>query len=156
MSEHLTGKDNYFEDFAPGQAFRHARGKTVGATENVLLTHLVMNTADGHFNEAKMAPVGGVISFGGVNFSIVIGLAAQDTAENALEEVGLDKIRLKAPVHHGDTLHAISEVLEVTDEGDPRAGLIRFRHTGINQKGVVVAELERLVRIKKRAHWCKA
>jgi len=40
----LTGNDNYFEDFVPGIVMRHARGKTVEAIENVILTNLVMNT----------------------------------------------------------------------------------------------------------------
>ncbi len=50
----LTGKDNYFEDFVPGAVMRHARGKTVEAIENVILTNLVMNTAQAHFNEHAM------------------------------------------------------------------------------------------------------
>ncbi len=46
----LTGRDNYFEDFNRGDVFEHARGKTVGEIDNVLITNLVMNTAQGHFN----------------------------------------------------------------------------------------------------------
>ena len=81
-SASLTGRDNYFEDFAPGMVLRHPRGKTVEALENVLITNLVMNTAQGHFNEHAMkgSRFGRRISFGGVTLSFVIGLAAQDTA----------------------------------------------------------------------------
>ena len=50
----LTGSDNYFEDFEAGQKMRHARGCTVDEVENQLLTKLVMNSADGHFNQQKM------------------------------------------------------------------------------------------------------
>ena len=46
----LTGPDNYFEDFVVGAKLRHARGTTVGEVENQLLTKLVLNTADAHFN----------------------------------------------------------------------------------------------------------
>ena len=69
-----------------------------------------MNTAEGHFNEhlMKSSPWGQRLGFGGVTISMCIGLAAEDTAENALTELGLDKIRLKAPVHHGDTLYCYS------------------------------------------------
>ena len=45
------------------------------------------------------------LGFGGVTISMCIGLAAQDTAENALAELGMDKIRLKGPLYHGDTLY---------------------------------------------------
>ena len=61
---------------------------------------MVMNTAQAHFNEDMMSntPLGTVISYGGVNFSIVLGLSSQDTVENALAEIGLDQIKLKHPV----------------------------------------------------------
>ena len=73
----LTGHDNYFEDFNLGDVYEHARGKTVGEIDNVLITNLVMNTAQGHFNEHLMAsnPIGHRITFGGVTASLVIGLA---------------------------------------------------------------------------------
>ncbi|MEA2648838.1 MAG: hypothetical protein QOG61_1273, partial [Candidatus Binataceae bacterium] len=47
----LTGRDNYYEDFIVGDVYEHARGKTMEALENVLLTNLVLNTAQLHFNE---------------------------------------------------------------------------------------------------------
>ena len=109
------------------------RGKTVTEMDNVLLTNLVMNTADGHFNEHRMqqqqrgiAGFNTRIVYGGISFSMVIGLAAQDTGEHVLEERGMDKIRLRAPVHHGDTLYAYTEVLETADAEIPDAGIIRL------------------------------
>lgn len=151
----LTGGDTYFEDFVPGAQMRHARGKTVEALENVLITNLVMNTAQGHFNEHAMAatPFRHRITFGGVTASLVIGLASQDTAENALAELGLDKIRFRTPVLHGDTLYAYTEVLAVKDSERPDAGEVRFCHWGVNQDDKIVFEGERRVLIKRRSHW---
>lgn len=153
----LTGKDNYFEDFEVGAVYAHARGKTVGETENVLITNLVMNSADAHFNEHKMkgTPFGRRISYGGVNLSLMLGLAAQDTAEQALQELGMDGIRFSAPVYHGDTLYAYSEVLETKDSDRPDAGEVRFKHWGANQYGHIVCEGERRVLIKRRSHWAE-
>ena len=51
----LTGTQNFFEDFEVGMVIRHARGKTVTLLENVLITNMVMNTAQGHFNEHMMS-----------------------------------------------------------------------------------------------------
>ncbi len=82
---------------------------------------------------------------------MVIGLAAQDTGEQVLEELGMDKIRLKAPVHHGDTLYAFTEVLEKTDTDRTDAGIVRFKHFGINQHDKLVFEGERTVLMKRRA-----
>jgi acyl dehydratase len=158
----LTGTGNYYEDFNVGDVYEHARGKTVEGLENVLLTNLVLNTAQAHFNEhlAESLPQKHRITFGGVTASIVTGLAMQDTGENALEEVGLDKVRFRVPVLHGDTLYAFSEVLEKEDNpadsrGHENVGLVRFRHWGVNQRGETVFEGERLVLIKKRSFTTK-
>jgi acyl dehydratase len=148
----LTGNDTYFEDFTVGQKIRHARGTTIDEVENQLLTKLVMNTADGHWNEAKMVntPFGQRLVFGFITASMVIGLATQDTAENAIKELRLDKIRFRKPVFHGDTVNAFTEVLAKEETGDPGAGVVRFKHWGVNQAGEVVFEGEREVLLKRR------
>ncbi|RYY72210.1 MAG: MaoC family dehydratase [Comamonadaceae bacterium] len=154
----LTSDDNYFEDFEVGRLMRHARGKTVTEMDNVLITHMVMNTAEGHFNEHAMKKdARGIFAqrvvFGGINLSMVLGLAAQDTAEQCLAELTLDKIRLSHPVFHGDTLYAFSEVLERTDGDRPDAGVVRFRHYGVNQDDKLCVEAERTVLLKRKSHW---
>ena len=75
----------------------------------------------------------------------------QDTAENAIRELSLDKIRLKASVFHGDTLYAFTEVL-AKDAVDDRSGIVHFRHWGVNQKDEVVFEGERRTLIKRKGH----
>ena len=154
----LTGKSNFFEDFIVGEVYEHARGKTVEGLENVLITNLVLNTAQAHFNEdfAQSLEQKHRITFGGVTASIIIGLTMQDTGENAIEEVGLNQVRFRVPVLHGDTLYAFSEILNKEDEpADPRGhkdvGLVHFRHWGVNQRGETVFEGERRVLVKKRA-----
>ncbi|MXW49946.1 MAG: MaoC family dehydratase [Gammaproteobacteria bacterium] len=153
----LTGDSNYFEDFEPGAVMRHARGKTMCEQDNVGITLQVLNTAEGHFNEDLMqknamgregwnAP----LQFGGVTIAMVIGLAMQDTGENAIAEIGFDKIRLRAPVFHGDTLYAYSEVLEKRQGDQPDAGIVVFKHYGVNQKDQVVFEGERTLLVKKK------
>ena len=153
----LTGDSNYFEDFEPGAVMRHARGKTMCEQDNVGITLQVLNTAEGHFNEDVMQrnAMGrdgwnARLQFGGVTIAMVIGLAMQDTGENAVAELGLDKIRLKAPVFHGDTLYAYSEVLEKRASDRPDAGVVVFKHYGVNQKDQVVFEGERTLLVKKK------
>ncbi len=146
----LTGTNNYFEDFEVGQVIRHARGKTMCENDNVGITLQVLNTAEAHFNEEAMKDsFGKRLQFGGVTIAMIIGLTTQDTAENAVRELSLNKIRLKTSVFHGDTLYAFTEVLETTSH-DERSGIVTFRHWGINQKDEVVFEGERRVQIKKR------
>jgi itaconyl-CoA hydratase len=151
-AQELTAKDNYFEDFEVGAVYKHARGKTITPLENVLITHLVMNTAQGHFNEHEMASTqwGTTLSYGGVNFSLILGLASQDCVENAIEELGLNNIRLSKPVVHGDTLYAYTEVLSKSDSARADAGVVDFRHYGVNQRDELVLQVERRVLIKRR------
>lgn len=146
----LTGNNNYFEDFEVGQVLRHVRGKTMCENDNVGITLQVLNTADAHFNEEAVKDTFGKrLQFGGVTISMIIGLAMQDTGENAIRELGLDKIRLKSSVFHGDTLFAYSEVL-ATNEIDASSGEVTFKHWGVNQKDDIVFEGERRVLIKRK------
>jgi len=153
----LTGADNYFEDFPVGRKLRHARGATIDEVENNYLSKAVDNTAQAHWNEHAMrgGPLGsGRVVFGLITGSMVIGLASQDTAENAIAEVGLDKLRFVSPVHHGDTIYALSEVLAASDSPDRNdAGLVTFKHWGITHEDRLVFEGERTVLLKKRSHW---
>ena len=78
----LTGAGNYFEDFVPGRVIRHARGKTMCEQDNVGITLMVLNTAEGHFNEDVMQRTGlggrgwtRRLQFGGVTIAMVIGMA---------------------------------------------------------------------------------
>ena len=155
----LTENDNYFEDFVVGAVYKHMRGKTIFPSENTYLTNMVMNTAAGHFNSHQMESLafggGKIVSFGGVNFSLVLGLSSQDCVENALEELGLDNIRLTKSVGHGDTLYAYTEVLSKSDSQRADAGIVVFRHYGVNQRDELVAQLERRALIKRRSHWVK-
>jgi itaconyl-CoA hydratase len=153
----LTGSTGFFEDFAAGQRIRHARGATVGEVENGLISKQVMNTAQVHWNEHYLTggPLGtGRVVFGLVTASVVFGLASQDTAEQALAEVGCTGLRFRAPVHHGDTLYAYTEV-EATEPAPDRddAGRVTFRHWGVTHDGRLVFEGVRTVLLKRRSHW---
>lgn len=156
----VTGTDNYFEDFEVGDELEHSRGKTIGEYENHWTTHVTMNTAEAHFNEDAMGDAdqpgigGSRVVVGYLVFSTVVGLASEDTSENAITDVGYDDIRLTNPTRHGDTVYAESEVIdkrEAEDRGD--AGIVAFRITGTNQDDEQVCELVREVLLKKRSAW---
>src|ERR1051325_8197069 len=115
----LTGSTGWFEDFAVGQRMRHARSATVTDVEGSFVAKLVMNTAQAHWNEHYLrdSPLGsGMVVFGLITASIVFGLASEDCTEHALAELGCTGLRFTSPVHHGDTLSALTEVLAVEPE----------------------------------------
>ena len=133
---------------------RHSRAATVGEIEGSGPAKQVMNTAQAHFNDhyLKGSPLGDErLVFGLATASLVYGLASQDTAEHASAELGWSRLRFRAPVHHGDTIEAFTEVVSV-DPGsdDSTSGTVVFRHWGRKQDGVVVFEGERSSLIRRR------
>ncbi len=124
-----------------GELVRHSRGKTVTAFDGAGLAQLVLNSSDGHFNDDVMrdSAVGQSVVFGGLTLAFVVGLATLD-AERPVEELGLEDVRFRAPVVHGDTLYAYTQALGDED------GVVTLRHWGVNQRGEVVVELRRRVR----------
>ena len=155
----ITGTGNYFEDFAVGDVYAHVRGRTVTHFDNYAVTHMSMNTAQPHFNlEYSSQLMDGAfperLVAGPCTIGIVIGLTTQDMTENAFMDLGMTAIKLPSPVFAGDTLYARSEVLELRDSPDRAdAGVMRYRFTGHKSDGKVVAQGERIVLVKKRAHW---
>lgn len=140
----------HFEDFQVGDVYKHYRGKTIKENDAVVICNMVMNTAQGHFNDHMMEqfPIGESIVYGGVTLSMVLGLASQDIAENCIREVGLDNIQMSFPVKHGDTVYAYTEVL--AKEEQEYGGLLTVRHYGVNQDDVQVFQGERTLLVKRR------
>lgn len=151
-----TSNHNYYEDFEVGEIYEHTRGKTVTEMDNVAITNLVLNTAQGHFNEDQMedSEFGERIVYGGINLSMVCGLASEDISENAITELGYDEVRFSNPVFHGDTLYAASEVLSKHDSDDRSdGGVVEFRIRGYNQDDEQVVGATKRVLLKKREHY---
>lgn len=151
----LTGSHNYFEDFSVGETYEHTRGKTVSEVDGVLMTQLVRNTAQAHYNEARMrdSEFGERIVFGGVTLSIVCGLASEDISENAVAELGYDSVMFPNPVVHGTTVFAESEVLEKGPAEDYEdCGTVTFHVRGFDEDDETVVEASKTVVLKKRAY----
>jgi acyl dehydratase len=60
-------------------------------------------------------------------------------------------VRFPAPVFHGDTLRAVSEVHEVrSSKSRPDNGIVIFIHRAYNQHGVLVASCKRSALMLKK------
>jgi 2-methylfumaryl-CoA hydratase len=121
----------YAEDFAVGQVFTHAFGKTVGESEHMQLTALVRNSHPLHFDEVYCKSNSFTktrVVYGGLVLSWVATLASRDIAGHALWEVGLDAGAHPNGVVGGDTLYAASKVLAVDGER------VTFRLVGIKNR----------------------
>lgn len=135
----------YLDDFSVGEVYEHQRARTVLQTDNALLTHLTLNTAQVHFNvEAARELLDGTFTdflvMGGYTTALVIGLTSADMSENALADVGIDELRLPNPVYPGDTIMASSEVVGIERTDDESVGTLSYRFTGSKTDGTVVVQ----------------
>ncbi|WP_144799864.1 MaoC family dehydratase [Halorubrum depositum] len=145
----------YYEDFAVGDVYKHPYGRTVTETDNVWFTNLTMNVNPMHFNEAYAAETefGERLVDGTFVIALAVGMSVVDVSANATANLGYDEIRHHAPVFHGDTLFAESEVLDKR-ESDSRdhVGIVTTELRAYNQDDELVLSLERTPMVLKRSH----
>lgn len=143
----------YLEDFAVGDVYRHAHGRTITETDNTWFSLLTNNPHDVHSNAdyASRTEFGRPLVVSTLTLAIVTGLSVPDVSQNAVANLGWDEVRLTAPVFAGDTIYAESEVLEVRpSRSRPTQGIVRVRTRGFNQDGVTILEFERAVLVYTR------
>ena len=89
----------------------------------------------------------------GLTIAIVLGMSVADVSAKAIANLGVDKLRLTAPVFPGDTIYAESEVIGKR-ESRTRAtqGIVTVRTTGRKVDGTVFMTFERSALIPKRGH----
>ena len=148
----MPGK--FYEDLDVGQRIRHANGRTVTETDNVLFSALTMNTQPLHLNEdfAGKTEFGQRIVNGIFTMGLAVGLTVAELTEGTIvANLSYEKVAHPNPVFHGDTITVETEVLEKRDSrSKPDRGLVRLKHVGKKQDGTVVIELERTVMFLKR------
>jgi len=111
----------YYEDFAPGDTYKHWPGRTITAADNTWFTLLTMNQHPIHFDEeyAKKSEFGKPLVNSTLTLAIVVGMSVQDVSQNAVANLGWTDIAMPAPVFNGDTLYAESTVLEKRESKSP-------------------------------------
>lgn len=145
----------YYEDFAVGNIYKHPFGRTVTETDNVWMTNVTMNLNPMHFNEAYAAETefGERLVDGTFIIALAVGMSVIDVSVNATANLGYDDIRHHAPVFHGDTLFAESEVLSKR-ESDSRdhVGIVETELRAYNQNDERVLSLKRTPMVLKREY----
>jgi len=171
---HLTSKDTYFEDYRPGTVLVHSRGRTV-TTEHIHLTAVLDNTSQVHCNQfmidcdPERYAGGKLIIFGGIPFTLCLGLSCPDIGDNSLGDLIYTTGRHTAPLFAGDTVFAETEILALRDlEGRPDLGVVETRLRGYKferaqgeqsegvprgYRKVQIFELDRQLAVKRRSHY---
>ncbi len=145
----------YYEDFTVGDVYKHPFGRTVTETDNVWMTNVTMNLNPMHFNEAYAAETefGERLVDGTFVIALAVGMSVIDVSINATANLGYDKIRHHAPVYHGDTIFAESEVLEKRESSSrDHVGIVTTELRAYNQDGTKVLSLERTPMVLKREY----
>jgi itaconyl-CoA hydratase len=149
----MTGpgsRGRFLEDFRVGDIYRHAGGRTITDADNTWFALLTNNPHQVHTNAdyASRTEFGRPLVVSTLTLAIVTGLSVMDVSLNAVANLGWDAVRLTSPVYAGDTLYAVSEVLEVRpSRSRPGQGIVRVRTRGTNQRGKTVIEFERTILI---------
>jgi len=165
---HLSSSDSYFEDLEPGSRIEHSRGRTI-TDEHIAMTAILDNTSQVHCNQymvdlnPKQYVGGKLIIFGGIPFTLCLGLSCPDVGDNALGDIIYTTGRHTAPLQAGDTVFAATEILAKSDfSGRPDLGRVSTRllghkfmksEDGASEK-VPIFELEREIAVKRRSHYC--
>jgi itaconyl-CoA hydratase len=145
-----------FEDLKKGDKIVHRLGKTVTYQDNLLFTHLLLNTAPLHFDNEYMqlTEFKKPLLVMTMTYAVVIGIASIDF-KNVVEEVEIRNLKMHSPVFDGDTIHVETEVLDkFEDKENEKLGIVVLRHKGYkdNFKQIVI-EFERVVKIFKRKYF---
>ena len=137
------GYGRSFNELEPGQTFRHWPGRTITEFDDTLFSLLSMNQHPLHIDEhfAAGSQHGQRLVEGPIVISLVIGLSQADIGGSALETLEYSEIRHAGPVFHGDTIYAVSTILET----DPTRSSVLVEHRGLNQRDETVLTMRRKI-----------
>jgi acyl dehydratase len=144
-----------FEDFEPGDVYRHWPGRTITEADDHLFCMLTMNHhplhSDAWFAETQ-TEFGRNVVVGNLVYSIALGMSVPDVSGSAVANLEVEELRHPRPTFHGDTIYAETTVLEKrTSESRPDRGIVTVATRAFNQRGEDVCTFRRRVMVYKRA-----
>jgi acyl dehydratase len=143
----------YLEDFEEGATYKHWPAKTVTEAEDHLFCLITMNHHPLHINDvyAAESQQGKNVVVGPLVYSLALGMTVPDISGKAIANLATEDLVHTAPVFHGDTLYAQTEILEVrASESKPDRGIVKVKTEVYNQRNELVASFRRSVLVPKR------
>jgi acyl dehydratase len=142
-----VGEGLWFEQLPPGLTVQHSVTRTVTEYDNVLFSCLTMNPQPLHLDAefAAGTEFGARIVNSLFTLGLLVGMTIHGlTLGTTIANLGFEKIDFPAPVFHGDTLRAETEVVAArASQSRPNAGIVTFEHRAFNQSGVLVTRCRR-------------
>jgi acyl dehydratase len=137
----------WFEELQTGVTYRHAPGRTIAESDNIVFTTMTMNPQSLHLDDAASADTefGERLVNSLLTMSVLVGLSVGHLTQGTIvANLGFSDVTFPKPVRHGDTLYGETEVLDKRlSSTRPGQGIVTFRHTAKNQHGDVVAVVTR-------------
>ena len=143
----------YLEEFQVGDVYEHWPAKTVTEADDHLFCLITMNHHPLHINDlyAEQSQQGRNVVVGPLVYSLALGMSVSDVSGKAIANLATEELSHPAPVFHGDTLFAESEVLEVRpSESKPDRGVVRVHTRVYKEDGTLVAEFKRAVLVPRK------
>jgi acyl dehydratase len=144
-----------FEDFEPGDIYKHWPGKTITEFDDHLFCMMTMNHHPLHTNEwfaehetvhKKNVVVGNLV------YSLVLGMSVPDVSGAAIANLEIESLRHQYPTFHGDTIYAETRVLDKQlSSSKPDRGIVTVETKGFNQEGKEVCYFRRKLMVWTRA-----
>jgi len=151
----MSAEKSHLEDFRVGEK-AVSPGRTVTEADIVMFASLSGDWTELHTNAEYMknSVFGQRIAHGMLTLSIASGLGLRTTERPPVEVLaflGMDKVRLTAPVFIGDTIRVESEVVEARpSKSMPGAGILKFKNAVKNQRDEDVATWETALMVSMR------
>ncbi|MCZ4340118.1 MaoC family dehydratase [Sphingomonadaceae bacterium G21617-S1] len=144
----------WFDEWQVGDSIAHEIRRTVTETDNLLFSTMTHNPQPLHLDleAAKASEFGQILVNGTFTFALMVGLSVGDTTLGTLvANLGYDKLVMPHPVFIGDTMRAMSEVVDLREsKSRPTAGVVTFRHELTNQRDQIVCQCLRMAMLKKK------
>jgi acyl dehydratase len=143
----------HLEDFAVGDVYRHWPGKTITEYDDHLFCMITMNHHPLHTNEwyAENETVQKRnVVVGNLVYSLVLGMSVPDVSGAAVANLEVETLKHAKPTFHGDTIYAVTKVLDRKETSDGKRGIVTVETKGINQREEEVCYFKRRLMVWKR------
>ena len=108
MTVHERPFGRYFEDFEPGDIYRHWPGKTITEYDDHLFCMITMNHHPLHIDAwyaETQTQFGKNVVVGNLVYSLVLGMSVPDVSGVAIANLEVETLQHKMPTFHGDTIY---------------------------------------------------
>ncbi|MBV1880333.1 MAG: MaoC family dehydratase [Pseudomonadales bacterium] len=135
----------YLEEYVPGQVFVHPRGFTFfrSQMEGFSRQFMQMNPLYLNADFARAHGFADIPASPQMIFNVVLSLGVQFDSEKVIANLGYYDAQFLQPVYPGDTIEALTQVVERKERGEGKPGIVTIRTLGTNQHGKVVLQYVR-------------